>query len=158
MSSFPTRPLANDFGPEFRNLYPVENPETDADADAFGNRVRWQVAGMGLVVPRGVLVAEWSGATMDILMQEEAWNPNRLVARPVLDRTATGVYTYTFQSSYDDKDGTAVATQIFGAQCSVNSTAHDGYAEMNTGNIISIEIYHRVTGAAADERFMLTYW
>lgn len=113
---FPRRPLRSAFGPKLTNAYPVEHPETQVGAQSF-NPDFWQTAGMGLIVPRAIVIAKWNGSAFDIYHQAEAWNPNGDQAHPVLARTGAGLFTYTFAASYLDEDGNEVPTDIRAARC-----------------------------------------
>jgi hypothetical protein len=107
---YPTIPTRDDLGPEFRDLYPPENPETDFGADAL-NLVLHQVAGLGMVLPvRAVLIARYDSTlgAFVITHQEEAWNTRRAQARPVLERVEGGQYVYTFPTTVLDRHGNSV--------------------------------------------------
>lgn len=109
---FPNRPLRTAFGDKLEDSRPVENPKQEVGKAAF-NAAFWNTAGLGLVLPRWVVIASWNGSQLVVQHQAEAWNPNNDQAHPVLARSATGKYSYTFASSYLDEDGVAVPTTIF---------------------------------------------
>lgn len=114
MNGFPTYPTRSDFGPELRDLYPPENPETDIGADQF-NLLFHQVAGLGLANPvRACLIAKYNTGTgvFEIYHQEEAWNPKRDQARPTLTRQAPGIYFWGFPSTVLDRHGNAVPLSL----------------------------------------------
>jgi hypothetical protein len=71
---------------------------------------------MGLIAPRAVLVGSYSGSTLTTKHQAEAWNPNNDQAHPTPARSGTGVYSYTFASTYKDEDGNDVTTVLLGAR------------------------------------------
>ena len=127
MSGFPSRFLRSLLGPKFVNTNPAENPETDVGAQQF-NAAFHQVAGMNLVVPRVALIASYSGGGFVYSHQAEAWNPENAQAHPVLARSAAGVYTYTFASTYKDEDGTDVATVILAPRVSCHRDLSGGFA------------------------------
>src|SRR5690606_33961084 len=118
---FPKRFTRDELGPELVNAYPVENVETDVGEDTF-NAAFHQLAGMNLIVPRATLVAEWTGAAINVLHQEEAWNAKREQAHPVAARAAAGHYTYTFAASYLDESGVALPTVLAVARVQVAGT------------------------------------
>lgn len=120
MSGFPSRIQRSDLGPAFVDAYPVENPETDIGARAF-NAAFHQVAGMNLVSPRAIVVAEYSGGALSVQYQAEAWNPNSDQAHPVLSRTGTGAYSLTFAASYADESGVQIPTTLYFAKASAMS-------------------------------------
>ena len=72
MSGFPARIQRSDLGPSFVDAYPVENPETDIGARAF-NAAFHQVAGMNLVSPRAIVVAEYSGGSLSKAARNIDW-------------------------------------------------------------------------------------
>lgn len=111
MAGYPTIPTRDDLGAEFRDVYPPENPETDFGADSL-NLVLHQVAGLGMVLPvRAVLIARYDStlSAFVITHQEEAWNPRRAQARPVLTRNSAGNYTYTLPTAVLDRHGNSVS-------------------------------------------------
>lgn len=111
MNAFPTRITRSQLGPQLRDVYPVENPETDIGHDSF-NAAFDQIAGCNVIVPRAALVASWNGSAFDILHQAEAWNTDANQPRPTLARSATGRYTYLFAASYLDSEGNAITTAL----------------------------------------------
>jgi len=127
MSGFPTRFLRSLLGPKFVNTSPVESPESDI-GDVQFNAAFHQLAGMNLVVPRVALIASYTGAAQTILHQAEAWNPENAQAHPVLARSAAGVYTYTFASTYQDENGAAVATVLLAPRVSCHRDLSGGFA------------------------------
>ena len=165
MSGFPAFPLRGDFGPEMRNLYPVENPEIDYGADQI-NLANWQLAGTGLMVCRAILIAEWDGSAFTVLRQDETWNPRRDQSPPVLARVGTGDYTYTVAGSYPDKDGVSVPVTVFGARATILSFGAPGLSDLPlavanvSANVVSVVLGTVDAGGAgafavADYRFLL---
>lgn len=135
--SFPLRPLRSAFGPKLENAYPVENSNTQIGDGSF-NAAFWALAGLGLVLPRVVVVAKWTGSSFTIFHQAEAWNPDGAQAHPVLARSATGRYSYTFASTYLDEDGVAQDTVLRAARCTAGddnggSSPRRGYAWILSG-------------------------
>jgi hypothetical protein len=113
--SFPKRAQRSSFGPKLVNNYPAENPQSDVPDTAL-NGMFWGVAGMGLILPRAVVVATYTGGQFVISHQAEAWNPEGDQAHPTLARSAAGRYSYTFAASYLDEDGTAIPTDVRAAR------------------------------------------
>lgn len=113
--SFPKRPQRSSFGPKLVNNYPVENPNSDVPDTAL-NGVFWTAAGLAGVLPRASCIASYTGGQFVISHQAEAWNPNGDQAHPTLARTNTGVYSYTFASTYLDEDGVAVPMDLKGSR------------------------------------------
>jgi hypothetical protein len=116
MSGWPSRVIRSLFGPELEDDYPVQNPLTDIPAAAH-NLGFHQIAGLNVaLLPRAVVVAEWTGGALQIYYQAEAWNASESQAHPVLARTGAGTYTLTFASTYLDKDANPVATALVHAK------------------------------------------
>jgi hypothetical protein len=143
---FPKRFTRDQLGPQLRNTYPVENPETDIGAETW-NPLMHQVSGMNLVVPRVALVAAWGGAAFDLATQAEAWNPKGDQAHPVLGRTSTGDYTYTFAATYKDEDGVAQPLALgaprvtpFGAPIGVLDYLPHAFTWIDTVNPLIVQL------------------
>lgn len=158
---FPRRFTRDALGPTLRNTYPVENPETDIGAEETFNPVFHQITGMNLVVPRAALVAEWGGASFTLWHQEEAWNPKRSQAHPVLARTGAGLYTYTFAATYLDENGVAIPTALVAARAWAVGYDELGnrcnaWAVINGANPLQVDIRLENTSAVLkDPRFWL---
>ena len=118
---FPNRITRADLGPPHVNEHPVEHPETEVGAEVVEPLLH-QVVGANLVLPRAVVAANWNGADFDYEHQQEAWNPDNAQVRPVLDRSGTGVYTWTFASTYKDETGEDIATLIRAPRISSHKT------------------------------------
>lgn len=174
MSGFPTYITRDDLGPEYRNLYPPENPETDADAEHL-NLLRWQAAGAALVVPRAILIAAWdSGSSaFQVSREDQVWNSRRDQTDPTLARTGAGQYTYTFASAYKDQAGEDVSTTLLGARVSVldidaatlwaADTHVQAEARITSGSplVVEVKLGNFVSGAFsayADHKFLLEVW
>jgi len=158
---FPSRLKRSDFGPQLRNTYPVENPETDVP-DVALNAAFWQTAGANLIVPRAVLIAEWTGAAFTVLHQAEAWNPNLDQAHPVLARDGAGDYNYTFAADYLNEEGEEIPTVLIAARASPvaevtgGTIARFGDAWVDGTNPLKIVFrLYDLTSTLRDARFWL---
>jgi hypothetical protein len=119
MSGWPSRILRAALGPVLSDARPVEHPEHEW-ASAHIELLKHQAAGHALISPRVVCLAEWTGSAFDIHWQAEAWNPRNELAHPVLARTSTGVYTYTFPTAAaEDLDGNSVPLNLKYGRCAV---------------------------------------
>jgi hypothetical protein len=128
MSGFPSRLLRSIFGPKVLvNTNPVENPNSDLGAEAFMPLFH-QVAGMNLLAPRAVLLGFYTGAVLTIQHQAEAWSPDNDQVHPTPARSAAGVYTYTFASTYKDENGADIATVLLAARVSCHRDLSGGFA------------------------------
>jgi hypothetical protein len=110
-NGFPNRPGRSTFGAPLVNAKPVRNPTLNPDADIF-NLAFFQIAGMGLMVPRAWVYFDGT-PTARIIARAESWNPDAKTAAPytppVLARTSTGLYTLTYLSTYPDDSGSQVS-------------------------------------------------
>ncbi len=107
MSGFPLRPDRASFGEVLVNAAPVRDPSRQLDAAIF-NLLTWQVAGLGLLAPRA-LVLFTAQASPPLIARAEAWNPRgetggQLVP-PTLTRNGTGDYLVTWPSPVPDENG-----------------------------------------------------
>lgn len=107
MSGWPLRPDRDSFGPTFRDSAPVRDPQRQLAAASY-NLSCWQLAGMGLLVPRAKL--EFTMAVSPVILQRaEAWNPARSTvgayADPAITRTGAGNYLIEYPSPVPDENG-----------------------------------------------------
>lgn len=156
MSGFPTRFLRSILGPKFVNQTPVESPESDI-GDAQFNAAFHQLAGMNLVVPRAVVIATY-GSGFQIAHQAEAWNPENAQLHPTLARAGSGIYSYTFASTYKDEDGVDVSTVLFGARVSCHRDLSGGFATrisahawIDAGNPLVVQVRLWDTGGGGGD-------
>jgi hypothetical protein len=154
MSGFPIRSLLQTLGTRLRDARPIEHPELEVSAERINKHEALAVAA-NLVIPRASIVAEWNAVTSSfgILHQEEAWNVDHAQAHPILARTSTGIYTYTFASSYLDRDAIAVATNLVSARLSCNATVV--YPQWTISGITVNVFLSDVDVAPMDARFWL---
>lgn len=151
-----TRPA---LGPHFRNTAPVDNPETELDAQAL-NAMAHQIAGINLAVAtRATIIAEWTGSDFTVRHAEEAWNARQSQDRPLLARSGVGAYSLTFGATYLDEDDTERATSIVAARCTAMADATDiddrcvAFAWVD-GLVVHVRVLDK-DGAAADAPFWL---
>jgi hypothetical protein len=156
---FPTRILRQHLGSKLKDRRRVENPKTEAGADRY-NLLEHTAVGCGLITPRVSLIAEWDAtlSKFNIFHQEEAWNTDHEQANPVLSRLGTGMYYYTFASSYLDNDGSVVPLNLVAARATVvrrtsNFIADPTVRAQLDGNRIEISTYN--VGSYSDIAFWL---
>jgi hypothetical protein len=108
MGGFPNRPDLAALGPTLVDARPVLNPNQEATAAQF-NLLRWQVAGIGLVSHRALLIFTANSGAQPILRRAEAWNPKGLStgahANPTITRNSTGNYDVLYPASVPDELG-----------------------------------------------------
>jgi hypothetical protein len=118
MSGFPTRPDRNAFGQTMQNSGAVRDPSRHLDASVW-NLMAWQVAGLGLIVPRAMLYFT-ANASPAILARAEAWNPKRegsgAYADPGFTVNGAGDYTVAWPSSIPDELGNSLSLAFSFAQ------------------------------------------
>jgi hypothetical protein len=127
MGGFPNRPALSTFGPDAVNTRAIRDPERELSAEQW-NLLKFQVAGLGIVLPRAHLRFT-AVASPQLLARAEAWNPRGLTsapfANPTLTRVAQGNYDVTYTSPVTDMDGASVAlsfTHGFGFPLTESST------------------------------------
>ncbi len=107
MSGSPLRPDRDSFGPEYRDSTAVRDPTRQAAAASY-NLLCWQVAGMGLLAPRAMIVFRGQVGPL-LLARAESWNTKRLssgaYANPTILRASTGNYTVEYPSPVPDEQG-----------------------------------------------------
>lgn len=128
MSGSPLRPDRDSFGPTFRNSTAVRDPTRQASADSY-NLLCWQVAGMGLLAPRAMVIFRAQVGPV-LLGRVETWNPKRLstgaYADPSLVRASAGNYTVEYPSPIPDElavDQTIAFTYALGFCVNADPTA-----------------------------------
>ena len=163
MPGFPTRLTRSALGPKFRDVYPVENPETDIGADQF-NAALPHTQTYNLIVPRSVLIGAWNAGTaqLDRSHEAQAWNPDKAQSNPTFARAGAGSYSYTFASTYTDETGTAIAISIIAARVTAfrQLTAYtdrvNAYAFIDTLNALKVQIrLYDQAGSGIDAPFWL---
>lgn len=146
MSGWPLRPDRDSFGPTFRDTTAVRDPTRQQSAQQH-NLGLWQIAGMGLVSPRAMLVFTASVAH-PILARAEAWNPKRLTtgahADPTISRTGAGNYLVEYPSPVPDEEGEdAVLSFGYALAFPVNAdptTLKHAQAAVETGNTKQVRV------------------
>lgn len=159
--SFPARVLRAVFGPDFINTRPVEHPQTEFDANAM-QVLLWQVSGTNQSAVRATVAAKWTGSAFQIFHQGEAWNPEGSQTPPLLERASTGVYTWTFASTYPDVEGNDVSPNIGPVRVSSHKVltafadrieAH-AWRDAADASIIHVRLWD-ASGTPVDEPFWL---
>jgi len=153
MNGFPNRPGRKTFGPQLKNARAIANPELEADADTF-NLLFAQIAGAGLMVARAWALIDGTGGstTARIVAHAESWNPDQNTAAPYtppqLGYTSTGIYTLTYQPTYPDDSGSAVATGILAPWAIVTGTSNVRNAVASVaGAVITVRLKEFSAGA-----------
>jgi hypothetical protein len=154
---FPLRPSRNAFGPKMVDAGEQIRPDTDVGARQF-NLSWWQLAGVGITAPLAWVFVSGAGV---LSASGEAWNPNAdPTLRPVVARTGTGVYTVTYETTYDDEDGTPQPLTLVSGQLSVKSVVANVVGVWSSGLVSGTWVYTvqttaGATGAPIDAAFEL---
>ena len=130
MAGWPIRPSRASFGPTYENERAVKDPKKDIGAPIF-NLDFWQLAGMGLVVPRAAIVftVDAVPAVSAVPYQGLAWDPDSDIPVLAVARTGVGVYDIPFVASYPDENGQAQALALI---------AGGGFNMSPTPNIVKV--------------------
>lgn len=151
MPGYPNKITRNALGPTYQNATKIGNPKEEIDASIF-NLMCWQVAGMNAVSYRGVIIGRVDNATIELLSQSFAWDPNGILGPTVLNRSGAGIYSWTLPSAgiYSDMNGNAVPANVTAAIAHPNGTSdRTMIAEVDSdGNSGSMRCF--LSGAATD--------
>jgi hypothetical protein len=155
-NGFPNRPSRSSFGPTLENAKPVRDPVRNPDADNF-NLAFFQIAGCGLVVPRAWAFID--GAAGALLKNAEAWNANNANPAPLFAKSATGVYTLTYLSTYPDDAGqTKVLAPFAPAGMAVNRSTVRDVAVSLSGTTLTINLKEFSAGVYAAVDGQVLVW
>lgn len=153
MAGFPVKPLRAAFGPTYIDSFKVSDPQKEMGADIL-NLMLWQLAGVGIVVPKATIFVDATGAAATTTSQLLTWDPTGALSLLTWTRTGTGVYTCQFAATYNDLDGNAIATtfKVGPAWVTENNTLASARAVMTTPTLVEVRTYN-AAGAAADLDF-----
>lgn len=166
MSGYPNKISRSSLGPSYQNAAKVGNPKQEADAAIF-NLMCWQLAGVNVVAPRAVLIGQADNATISLVKQYLAWDPNGALGPSTFSRTSQGVYTWALPGSgtYSDMNGNAVVFQAEYVQASImGGTNRLLIADLDTdGNSGSINCFQDASvidigSGGLFKRFMLAIY
>ena len=159
MAGFPNRPSRTAYGPTREDERPVQNPKRELSATDM-NINFWQIAGMGLVVPRAVIGVDSLGTpSVANFYQGLAWDPLQLLPDIIVTRNGTGDYTAVFQTTYADEQGVQIATSLLAGKASPQGTANlNGIVEISDPQTANIFLFDADAGTAVDSDFLLELW
>lgn len=165
MSGWPLRPDRDSFGPTFQDTAPVRDPAKQLAAQSY-NLSCWQVAGMGLLVPRAKLVLRMQVGPV-ILQRAESWNPARSTvgayADPTITRTGAGNYLIEYPTPVPDENGNDVELSFTDAAAYVVNADPTALKHAQAAVISATPYQVRVTafssaGAAQDNDVAVLIW
>lgn len=159
MAGFPNRPTRTAYGPTREDEGFVTNPKTELGAGTM-NINFWQIAGMGLVVPRAAIGVDSLGTPVTAnFFQALAWDPLQTLPDIVVTRNGVGDYTAVFQSTYADESDTQIATSLKMGMAIPQGTANlNGIVELPDAQTANIFLFTADTAASVDSNFMLLLW
>lgn len=156
---FPTRIGRSALGPSKTNQRRVIDPTKEISSVEW-NLVRWEVAGMAGVVPQAWVFATFTGPDqIAVTAHREAWAPDGTSSAPTISRTSAGLYVITYDATYPDENGTAVAIQLFGGTVGPSATTNlNGVASVSSNRIVTVSIFTANSAAATDSSFLVAVW
>lgn len=138
------------YGGALENAWPIEDPNTDQDADGL-NECKASTAAMTHTSARC-----WARFTSDPTTPAfPSTNPHdshwgsTLAVRPTLARTGVGVYTLTWPSTVTDELGETHSVNLRWAKASLENQAAVVCAEATSVVLVTIKLFD-MAGAAAD--------
>jgi len=141
------------YGGLFEDEFPVQNPTTEQSAD-YAMRMHADVAQMTNTSDKWSVTfptssggaATISAATVAILSHYTS----SASAKPVVAKTATGIYTLTFASTYTDELATVDSTSLFAARGFVMHATQFGHVQcVVSGTTVTVYVVD-LAGSASD--------
>jgi len=151
MGGFPNRPDRTDFGPTYEDERPVQDAKREIAASIF-NMDFWQLAGLGKVAPKAVLVCTVSGAvtTTDQML---AFDPNANLSTLTWTYNGVGDYDLAFSSQYPDELGNNVNLSLVGGiALATGSSPLVGSVDLTSGYELTVNFASDPSG------FILILW
>jgi hypothetical protein len=123
--------------------------------------IAWQITGLGMVADRAwVLVA----ANGDRVAQGSGWDQPRkdeagaIIAPPALPTIAhpsTGVYVITWPATAPNEQGESIAIGFLAGAVDPQSTSRTDWTIDIAANVVTVNLYDKVSGSLVDRKFML---
>jgi len=158
MSGFPNRPTRNDFGPTYENERPVQDPKREVGEDIY-NLNFWQVAGLGLVAPKVIIVATVAGSVVTTVNQFLAFDPSRSLSALTWTYEGVGHYSFDFQSQYPDEVGNNVNLSLVAGGAFVQgSTPLMSSLDLTSGYEGDLYFEDDAGAATNPSKFMMVIW
>lgn len=156
MSGFPTRISRSALGQAKVNAKPVKDRSKELVAEEW-NLMRHTAGGLAGVAPQAWLFATFTGPDqIAVTAHREAWDPDAVNAAPEIERTSAGLYVVTYDATYPDEAGTAVAIQLFGGIVAPSGSGNlNGIASVASNRIVTARIFTANSAAATDSSFTL---
>lgn len=141
------------YGGTFENELAVENPETEIGAE-YDNRLHADVAQMTNTSDKWSVKFTTSAAAAATIAASGvtilSHYTSSATAKPVVAKTATGIYTLTFASTYTDELATVDSTSLFAARGFIMHATQFGHVQcVIAGAVITVYVVD-LAGAATD--------
>ena len=148
MGGFPNRPDRTDYGPEYADERPVTDASREIAASIF-NMDFWQLAGLGKIAPKAVLMCSVAGGVVTTDEQMLAFDPNAALSTLTWTYVGVGDFDLDFSSQYPDELGNNVNLSLVGGIVLATGTSPlVGSVEMVSGYEISVHFASDPTGFA----------
>lgn len=158
MSGFPVRPNRTAFGGDYVDERPVEDTEKEISASIF-NLSFWQLAGLGRVIPKAVLVCSVAGGVVTTDYQLLVFDPNGSLSTLTWTYNGVGDYSLAFASQYPDENGTNQNLSLVGALAGVmDSTPVISSVDLTSGYEADVYFLDDAGAAADPAGFVVVFW
>ena len=158
MGGFPTRPNRDAFGPDYEDERPVQDVKREVGASIF-NLLFHQVAGLGRVAPKAVLICTYAAGVVTTAYQMLAFDPNSELSLLTWVYVGAGNYQFAFASQYADEQGNLTNLSLIGgAAFAMGSTPRLGSVDLSSGYEGSVRFMTHVGVAANPASFVVVLW
>lgn len=158
MAGFPTRPNKDSFGSDLVDERPVQDPTKEIAAAIF-NLKHWQIAGVGIVAAKAVLVATVVGGVVTTVDQLLAFDPTQAVSLLTWTYNGVGDFSLDFAQQYPNELGVDTNLALVGGiAVAMGATPRLGSVDLTSG--YEMEVYFLTdAGAGVDPaKFVLILW
>lgn len=142
----------DNYGGTFVDAFPVEDATAEQSAD-YANRLHEDVAQMTRTSLKCVVTFPTSAAAPGTISAASVTCHSQYgtgsATKPVVAKTATGVYTLTFAASYDDALGETDAFTITTATASVDAAVLAYAQASHSGVVVTVKLYDPASAFAA---------
>jgi hypothetical protein len=157
MGGFPTRPNRSAYGPDYEDERPVENVKREIGAGIF-NLSFWQIAGIGRVVPKAVLICSVDDGVITTLNQLLAFDPNGELSLLAWTYNSAGSYSLAFADKYPDELENDINTGLIGGLAqSMDGTPLLASVDMDSDHDANVH-FASVAAPADPTLFIVVFW
>lgn len=159
----PEKPSCDTFGGTFSDASSVVDPSTELAASYFNNLVA-QLVAVSMTAPIAWARVTISGGTETLADHSAVWGDTAGVA-PTPSKTATGDYTLTWASSYNDlrESPETPESHAVSIRCvQVSAQAASGISlsprYVHTANTVRVRFYDKTDTLTDPAEFCVTVW